>query len=141
MSIYRFYGLLCIVFLGLIVGDAVINAEKHGQPLPQGVIALSESKMTWAEGKAFCRQQGGRLPRINNLEAWDGANPPRDTIPIEGFGAYGAPWPSGLPNYAYFVTETAHPAIPGYSWLIYNNGGNVGVLAYQRRTYRFICVP
>jgi hypothetical protein len=140
MSIYRVYGLLCLVFLGLIV-NTLLTDEKHGQPLPQGCIALSESKMTWAEAKAFCQQQGGKLPRINNLEAWDGSNPPRDTILIDGFGAYGAPWPSGLLHYACFLTETAHPAIPGYSWLICNNFGNVGVLAYQRRTYRIVCVP
>ena len=137
---YRACGILCIVFFGLIVVDAVITAEKRGQPLPQGFIALSESKMLWADTAAYCRQQGGKLPRIHNLEAWDGQNPPRDTIPIDGFGAYGAPWPSGLPN-AHFLTGTAHPAIPGYWWLIYNDVGNVGILAYQRRTYRFVCVP
>jgi hypothetical protein len=69
-----------------------------------GAIAMSKDPMNWADAKAFCQQQGGRLPRINNSDTWAGI-PTSPTerkkappVAADGFGADGAPWPSGLPG-------------------------------------------
>ena len=69
--------------------------------VPAGFIALSESYMTWADAKAYCQQRGGRLPLIDGSNSR--ANPFVMSGAIDGFGAVGARWPTGLPNGNYWT--------------------------------------
>jgi hypothetical protein len=109
-------------------------------------IAISESDMNYADALAFCKRHGGRLPRINNSDSWDGRNPLFQGILIDGFGYGARPWSEiGLP-YTYYWTGTEVSDIPGYSWIVHGYGGinesqvgvnNVG----QSHTIRVVCVP
>jgi hypothetical protein len=98
--------------------------------------------MTWADAKAFCQRQGGRLPRFNNSDSWAWNN--RNTIThIDGFGALGAPWPSGLPSDGYW-TGTEVSDYPGSSWVVGYSGyvGNHGAASQsQSVVFRVVCVP
>jgi len=125
---------LCLLLFLPAVAD---TDTKPDQKLPPDFIALSESPMSWSDAKAFCRQQGGRLPRINDSDSWDG----RGGTTIDGFGAGGAPWSSGLPG-DYYWTGTEFTGNPGNSWLVNDYGGNVGV-RYGRQSdlVRVVCVP
>jgi len=109
-----------------------------------GFIALSESDMNWNDAKAFCQQHGGRLPRINNSDSWNGENPSLRGILIDGFGAPGAPWPSGLPSGGYW-TGTEGSSFTGTSWRVSAHGvlgAGVNVGDYARSAdYRVVCVP
>jgi hypothetical protein len=97
--------------------------------------------MSLEEAKAFCQQQGGKLPRIGNSASWDGNNPPGANIPIDAFGAQGAHWPSGLPN-NYYWSGTDYTASPGYSWFIVGLGGLVYVsFDVQGYANGVVCVP
>ena len=106
-----------------------------------GFIALSQSPMTWSEAKAFCQQQGGRLPRINNSDSgtWDW----RSEVVIDGFGARSTPWQSSiLPRNGYW-TGTADSSRSGSSWIVSDSGAAVGILSYdqQRNPSHAACVP
>ena len=79
---------------------AVPGMASAADPLPEGFIALSESKMNWADAKAFCEQQGGRLPLIDGNESL-GEIPSGTTV--DGFGivvgaANSTRWHTALPN-------------------------------------------
>jgi len=92
--------------------------------------------MTWADAKAFCQRQGGRLPRMNNSNSWDG----RGEATIDGFGAQGAPWPSALPN-TYYWTGTERTDDPASSWLVNAHDGKVGInISDQFSGHRVVCV-
>jgi hypothetical protein len=114
--------------------------------LPDGFIALAELPMTLAAARTFCREQGGKLPRMNDSDSLPRADSGQITR-IDGFGAPGAPWPSGLPYDRYWTgTEfTGEPAVPGRhggSWLVGVRSG--GVLVHndgKSVTYRAVCVP
>ena len=107
-----------------------------------GFIALSESLMTWTDAVAYCRQQGGRLPRINNSDSWDGANPPMANVSIDVFRTAGVPWAEfGLPSDIYW-TGTADAVRQGRSWIVYDNGGRVNGVSFPHGfTSRVVCVP
>jgi len=112
---------------------AAFAAEK----LPPGFIALSGDKMSWPFAKAFCHQQGGRLPYINNSDSWVwNAN---DEVNIDGFGAWGAPWPSGLSN-GFYWTGTKFTNDPGRSWVV-SGGDYIDGLGHQSSDARVVCVP
>jgi len=99
-------------------GQAATTAPgaQGGDALPPGFIAVSESRMDWQEANAYCQKQGGRLPRINNSAAWDGAETAGpDPVGIEAFGVLGGDWPALLPK-AYYWTGTQDDTEPGYSW-------------------------
>ena len=140
-TVIRFLVFALIFALGL--PAAAFAAEK----LPSGLIAMSESTMNWADAKAFCEQQGGRLPLINGSISLESV-PVGATI--DGCGAMGAPWPSGLPHGSYW-TGTEDSSNPGLSWNIgigddYVVGpvgaGDVGVAGeFQRDSLRVVCVP
>ena len=108
--------------------------------LPPGFIAVSDTRMNWYDAKAFCEQQGGRLPRINGTDSWDG----KGEATIDGFGVMGAPWPSGLPNGIHW-TGTEVTDGPGNSWHVGDRvarGGHVGG-SYDCKSIprRVVCVP
>jgi len=106
----------------------------------KGFVALAESPMTWADAKAWCEQQGGRLPRINDSDSW--AWNDRDKITrIEGFGAPGASWPSSLPL-GNSWTGTESTGSTGGSWVVGVFDGNVFVnVILQSRSFHVVCVP
>ena len=116
---------------------AVPAMASAANPLPEGFIALPESRMNWADAKAFCEQQGGRLPRINNSDSWDG----RSEYTMNGFGVRGALWPSGLPSGSYWA-GTENTDRPGRSWIVNDLDGKAFVLdSYQDSVDGVVCVP
>jgi len=133
-----------------------VKADKYAEELRKakelGFIALSESPLSRSAAKAFCQQQGGRLPRINNSDSWDGSNPPARGILIEGFGYDGRPWNElGLPTeharspIAEYWTGTDRTGLHDHSWVVRGDtrgGGKVSVNRHDYGgTYRVVCVP
>jgi len=109
-----------------------------------GFIALSESSMNWSDAKAFCQQQGGRLPRINDSDLLARADRNKITH-TDGFGALGAPWPPGLPSDWYWTgTGTELTDASGYSWIVGGRRGSGSVYVTEDRqsqVSRVVCVP
>ena len=130
----RVIGLLTLIFtLCLFLPTMAAAADE----LPDGFIALAPNEMNWSDAVAWCKEQGGKLPRIDNIDAWDG----KGEVIIDGFGAHGAPWPSGLPKGLYWTgvmrgsCSTAW-AVSGY------NGGKVGIAYYSLIAGNsVVCVP
>jgi hypothetical protein len=121
--------------------DPKITATTDVRFGPPGFIALSERPLNWSDAKAFCQQQGGRLPRINNSDSWAWSDRNKITY-IDVFGAPGAPWPSYLPG-GHSWTDTEDADSPGYSsWFVNADDGKVYVQhAPQSGTCRVLCVP
>jgi len=117
----------------------MLNCSSAASKLPPGFIALSESDMNWSNAKAFCQQRGGKLPRVNNSDSWNG----KGKATIDGFGAEGAPWPSGLPDDGLYRMGTACTAFSGCSLLVTSQSGKVFVTnTRQSNVYgRAVCVP
>jgi len=115
---------------------AVADADSD---LPAEFIAVSESRMTWADAKAWCEQQGGRLPLVGGSESFD--DTPSPGTPLEGFGATGGPWPVGLPSDSWYWTGTERSIFPGNSWFVFAHDGYVSYGASQSGTFRVACVP
>jgi hypothetical protein len=107
--------------------------------LSTGFIALSDTRMPWAEAKAWCASKGGRLPLIDGKSALSRVS---DTATIDGFGKRDTPWAStGLPGDRYW-TGTEDSVYPGYLWVVVDGNGKVYVLSYvQRNDCRVVCVP
>ena len=121
------------------------SAHKAIDALPPGFIALSESRMNWEDAVTYCWRQGGRLPRINNSNVWDGTAD-SDSIMLDAFGTLGDDWPVDLPR-AYYWTGTLYSADPdyvGYAWgvRIVRDGiiGVIGVKA-EDTLLRVVCTP
>ena len=108
--------------------------------LPAEFISLAPKRMNWVDAAAYCRQQGGRLPRINNS---DSAAGDEFWETIDGFGSQGAPWPQMLPGGAIFYwTGTELADNPGYSFLVGNYGGKVFITCLKQDYMgRVVCVP
>jgi hypothetical protein len=122
------------------IGEAAAKAA--------GFIALSESTMTWADAKAYCRQQGGKLPLIGGSTSL--YSTPEEGTPIDGFGAMGGPWQCDLPADNWYWTGTEVNDLPGYSWIAGGGFGKVSVLGratlgnrggLQSISNRAACVP
>ena len=126
--------------------SAKVLCEKHEDEskfidIPE-FIAISESEMNWEAAKAYCQKHGGRLPRINYRNSWNGkdAIAPGKGILINGFGCDARPWSEvGLPNDFYW-TDTALADRPGYLWVVSERGDYVYFLD-QRLGLRVVCVP
>ena len=114
--------------------------------LPDGFIALANRLMALPAAQAYCREMGGKLPRLNDTDSLPRTDEDKVTR-IDGFGAPGAPWPSGLPLDRYWTGTafTGEPADPGYHsgvWLIGVQSERVIVHNEGKSaTYRTICVP
>jgi len=106
------------------------------------VNAVSESFMNWSEAKAFCQQQGRRLPRINNSDSWTWGD--HNKVTIDGIGTRGDPWPPGLPtNVDTFWTGTEFTGYPGQSWVVHRRsvGGNIDITSrIQSNSIHTVCV-
>ena len=136
----RIIGMLALIFTFCLFLPAMAAAADKP---PAGFIALAPNKMNWNDAVAYCKEQGGKLPRINNSDSWDGQNPPLRDIPIDGFGYGYRPWSEvGLPKGQYW-TGTAYAGSPGYAWIVNNiYGSKVYVDGFgQGSLYRVACVP
>jgi len=145
--------LCCIFLLCLVVqsGNALASESVAKPSLPYGFIALAPKAMTWGDAKAYCEHQGGRLPLINGSTSWGScvsllsfrsSSGFYSSGSVDGFGAIGRPWPSGLPSDTYW-SGTVCPDIRGNSWVIDVNNNNVNVIidAPYYEEHRVICVP
>ena len=130
-----------LIFAVGLPAAALVAAEEK---LPDGFIALSDTKMAWDEAKAWCEQRGGRLPLIGGSESLGGRAPIIETVPtgtpIDGFGARSDPWPPGLPI-DYYWTGTADSDYPSYSWIITRDDFVRVNNSPQSDTLRVVCVP
>ena len=127
--------LCCALFL-----FAAAGISQASDNLPAGFIAVSDSDMTFTEAVAFCKEKGGKLPRINNSNSWDGKNPPEKGVPVEGFGKGYGPWPKDLRRDYYWTGQTA--AFEN-AYHIRSGGGDGFVIlgpAQQRNKFRAACV-
>lgn len=122
-----------------------------------GFVALSEGEMTWDEAVDYCRQQGGRLPLINDLGNGlaNFVSRYHAGIFIEGFGIVGGPWPTGLPAASYFTGTFADYAISfgdyddilGDNYISWVGGIHFSARSYpygssgESRLHRALCVP
>jgi len=130
----RSIGLLVLTFALCLSLPAVTEAASS---LPAGFIALAPGKMNLKNAKAYCASKGGRLPFIGGKNSCSSV--PKGT-PIDGLGAMGAKWPSGLPR-DYYWTGTADSTYP---WIVYADEGSVGASVpdgVENLTYRVVCVP
>jgi len=117
---------------------ASIGIAAEQQKLPAGFIALSDSEMNWADAKAWCRQQGGILPRFNYSDSLE--NVPAGAV-IDGFGKLGASWPAGLPK-GIFWTGTVLSDLPDYTYAVTDFGGGLVTNGFRQSvTRRVVCVP
>ena len=134
---------LCTALILAICCFASIGTAAEQQTLPDGFIAISENPMTWEDAKTLCQQQGGRLPRINNMDSWNAKNPPLQGIPIDGFGNAGRPWNEvGLPNDDFYWTDTVYSDRPGFSFAVRGDSGKVHLAVNaQGGLRRVACVP
>ena len=138
---------LLLVLIVTLCCFAVTGTAAEQKKLPDGFIALAESPMNWADAKAWCQQQGGKLPRIANKDAWDGKKPPRASI--DGFGHAEArgrsftvdtPRPAGLPSGHYWTGTMSGDK--GFPWIINASDNNV-TLGSNRQDQNgcVVCVP
>jgi|GEM_PF-2989361 len=130
-------------------GDAIKPAPADAaSKLPAGFIAVAPSTMYLPAAKAFCEQQGGRLPRINNRDSWD-PNDWEKGMSVEGFGTadlfgtQGDPWPSGLPFDGWpYWTGTENSSIHSSIWCVEAKGGKVKLYSnHENALRRVACVP
>ena len=138
---------LLLALLVTMVCFALPGIAAEQQKLPDGFTARAESLMNWADAKAWCQQQGGKLPRVGNKDAWDGKKPPRASI--DGFGhaeakgrsfTVDAPTPAGLPD-GYYWTGTMS-GDKGFPWIINVTGNNVTLGSNrQDQDGHVLCVP
>jgi len=141
----RFKGiarLLVFTFIFSLSLPAVADAATKGA----GFIALSEDRMSWPDAKAWCEQQGGKLPLINGATSLTRRQiADSGTVLIDGFGqintrGWNTPWPSSLSS-GFYWTGTEDTDSPGLSWFV---GGVVRVNlggTYQNNDRRVACVP
>jgi len=117
------------------------KAELTPKAKKAGFIALSKGEVYYADREAFCKRHGGKLPRINNSNSWDGKNPPLKGILIDGFGYGHRPWSEvGLPDDVYWV-GTAHTANPSDVWVVSNTDGKVDLSIADGIGILAVCVP
>jgi hypothetical protein len=127
-------GFKTITVTAFLQSDPKVTATVDVLPV---FIAVSESPMSWSNAKAFCQQQGGRLPLINGSTSLGSVS---SNATIDGFGAPGFPWPSGLPR-AHYWTGTVN-TFPHGPCFVYDRGGSVAVYDHPQNVLRHVvCVP
>jgi hypothetical protein len=119
--------------------------SKYGEDLRRakdaGFIVMAPTALNWADAKAFCQQQGGRLPLVNDSDSW--ALRARDQVThIDGFGKLGRPWNEvGMDSVNYW-TGTVQSEGQDRSWIVHVNVGRVSATSRrQDDTIRVVCVP
>jgi putative hemolysin len=129
----------CLLAFIFSMGLPAVASSAGKTALPAGFIALSETQMSWADAKAWCQQQGGRLPLVNNGATYDG----RSTVSsIDGFGSVVSPWPQGLPGGRAdgYWTGTAHERRDGELWFVVNDSGKAILISDEVPALRTLCV-
>ncbi len=117
--------------------DAASAVTRTVGTIPSGFLTgASLGKMDWSTAGAYCRSQGGKLPRMNNSDSTPGP-----VTSIDGFGAPGNAWPSGLPSELYW-SGTESSDLPGLSWIVHiNNGKVLDDFGLQTGSTYAVCVP
>ena len=114
-------GLLTLILI-LCLSLPAMAADANA--LPEGFIALAPNKMNWADAKAYCVSNGGRLPLINSKNSIP--YQPNPGTPVDGFGSTGEKWPSSLPysdKTDVYWTGTEISNNPGLPWVVVGRGG------------------
>jgi hypothetical protein len=106
------------------------KARKEQEALKSaGIIALSDTDMTWEEARAWCASRGGRLPLFDSK-----------TATIDGFGKQEAAWPTGMPDYKYWVGTEAGGSLSAR--IVSKFFDKVQVFDFfSEDSYRVVCVP
>ena len=125
---------LALVFT-LIFSLSLPVMARAASDLPDGFIALSETRLTWEDAKAFCEQKGGKLPLVSGDRDSD---PP---LRIEGFGRENAIAPKGLPEGLYW-TGSEIGKLPNFAWLV-DTRNNLNLTFGQEKDNErnVVCVP
>lgn len=117
----------------------------HGT-VPEGFLTgyavSSGADLTWDKAKEFSAFHGGRLPRINNVDAIP-QNSFTDNMPVDGFGKIYGSWPSGIPEDMDFIywTATEDASSPGQALGISSFGYIVPAIALKSTILRVVCIP
>jgi hypothetical protein len=126
---------------------AVPAMASAADPLPDGFIAVvADSRMTWDDAKAFCQERGGKLPLIDGSESLTRNDANKPGTPVDGFGAFRAPWPAGLPR-GFYWTGTVFVDSPFADkhtsmWTVMESNGEVAFTGRnQADTRNVVCVP
>lgn len=115
--------------------------------LPDGIIALSDDKLTLPEAGKFCRQQGGGLPLVNGADFLEGySDKNKEQVTIDGFSNIGAAWPDGLPDDFFWSGTRSEKDNPNLVYLISSGDGRVRAdifyeINYTELTAFAVCVP
>jgi hypothetical protein len=112
---------LCLLLSLPAVADAFFT-KKDKAADKQGFIAVSESPLRWADAKAWCEQQDGRLPLLNGAASLT-RNQIRDpkTVRIDGIGQINTGPGDGY-NFADFTTPWPSDILPGPNLRLYWTG-------------------
>jgi hypothetical protein len=103
-----------------------------------GFVAFAPGKMNWSEAQAYCASKGGKLPLVGGSKS-SGAM--QMGMPVDGFGSWGAPWPSGLPE-GYYWTGTENSRGPEQALVVDVKRGNVNLgVGKQKSSQSVVCVP
>jgi len=134
-------------------------AEQERKAKKAGFIALSKSQLKYDDAVAFCRSHGGRLPRINDSNAWGvyvewnkihlrGERKMQDDplrgVPIDGFGYGHRPWVEiGLDYWSWYWTDTRVESTGStLNYFVANVEGVVNVGRVGRKSeVGTVCVP
>jgi len=140
MTKQRIRTLACLAFLAFAFSVGLPAVADAAEKVPAGFVALAENAMPWDEAQAWCKQQGGKLPLLNNAAAV----PDHSGVVLhaDGFGKNDDPWPAELPGKVEFWTGTAHAEKSNQVWYAVGYNGKV-TLAYHiapGRSGRVICV-
>jgi len=134
--------ILGVLVLAVILAVPAMASSLLQTAPPPWVIAFSVADMTWADAKAFCQQQGGRLPLIGDSNSLTNGVPSSGT-PIDGFGTVGGHWPVCLPGGPYW-TGTEVIGSPGDSWVVvgqFTSGAIFVESDRQSNQNRVVCMP
>ena len=128
------------VIFGFILSLSFPASVFAAENLPAGFITVSETPMTWADAKAYCQQQGGKLPLMGDSESLAADDISKRIPPVDGFGPIGDPWPSGL-SFAYYWSGTVNSDRSGESWVVLPGNGIDVSNNIQSLQFQLVCVP
>lgn len=133
-----------VMVFSLLLLNLCCSLSIAAEILPAGFVALSSIEMNWKDAKSFCVSNGGKLPLYKGKDSFSySKSDPRDTI--EGFQAWNAKWPSGLPGGEYWL-GTEDIDAPELVWTVNGSGDDyempVGIDSVnQHNLLRAACVP
>ena len=138
MKIKTLTGITFIIGMAIAVGTTA-GISWAAEQLPPGVIAIADKQMNYAAAEAFCQQNGGKLPRINNSDSWNGTQ--QNSASLDGFAKHPKPdgtgiaYPVELQKGKFFWTGTKDAANPNFAWYIQhrsNNSSDMGEVNFDK---------